>query len=709
MSHDNGISTDDLTPERELILHAERLDHEGLSFYVLQIQGQEGSPATLNPSGLLNFQQALTQAQEAREQEPFDYLVIAGTSRAFCAGADLGVAERVTGESDARDLAKIGHETFALLEQFPVPTIALLEGLALGGGLELALHCDYRVSTEQGGPFGLPEVSLGIIPGWGGSFLLPHLIGIEPALKMIIQNAVSGRPGIRPPEALDLGLIDHLLAEAEADSNSDDGARSLSSSISGLASAIAEGKTPIQPEKKAREFKPHLDWLEVLTAARSQAAGGSPLPPSADRAFTLLEISATADRAKSREAEIYHLAQGLISVEAKASLYSLNLLRSARKQAKTYAGKELNWQRIALIGAGAMAVQIAVVIASALKLPVYLRDINQEQVSRALAHRDNILEKSVKRGKLTDAAASDLKSMISIGTSMEPFREADLIIEAVSEDMAIKQKVFAELDTIIPATSILASNTSALSISAMAQNVSHPQRVVGIHFFNPVERMPLVEIVQGAKTDAPIVEQAHAFVAKLSKIGITVADAPGFVVNRILLRYLGITLNALERHTPASVVIQVSRSIGLPMNPLQLIDLVSPHVTADVLRSLRSEFGPRFPHSPGLESLAESKTPFYINDPNAPSDGGRPPQILNDAALAAFGADVPAPETKDTLLTATQHALAEEISLMLGDEVVKDSSVIDLGMLLGAGWPNFRGGITPYLRDVGKLTTGKGA
>lgn len=668
--------------ERDITLEVTEESGGGAEFLVVRMSGPDGSPVTFGTRGLQQLHRTIEALGNAHDLSAKAAVIFTGTASAFAAGADLKVAAAISDHHSALALGELGHQTFSAIAQLPLPTIALISGVAAGGGLELALHCDYRVGLGAAGPLSLPEASLGIIPGWGGTFLLPHLIGIEAALEVALWRPARNKRGVSGRSALEIGLIDHLIDEP-------------SNALDDIGQWLTkmEVSSPKGSRSENANLAPNQQWLLAITRARERLRSQNASPASARTLVDLFEIANRRDRDLSRRMEVRALARGLISSEFKAALRSQELLRRAGRHHSHLAAESHQPQQVSIMGAGLMAVQLGFAIAKSGSARVYLRDINDDRVSAALTHLSSLLAEARQRGLSCDAA-SNIKSRISFGTDAGPIEVSELVIEAVSEDITIKRAVLREIETLVNDEAIIATNTSALSITEMATELRHPERFVGIHFFNPIERMPLVEIVHSPVTSIQAVSSATAFAASLGKITVQVRDAPGFVVNRILLRYLSEVLISAEAGASAATVSAVSRDLLLPMNPLALIDLVGATVTNEVLLTLQRTLGERFHASTPLQLIADENRRFYATS----GDSMKP----DETTLALFGKPTDSQDPEAVSLQ-IRLALADEITRMLDESVVDSVEVIDLAMLLGAGWHLQRGGITPYLIETGLL------
>ncbi|HLS16104.1 MAG TPA: 3-hydroxyacyl-CoA dehydrogenase family protein, partial [Beutenbergiaceae bacterium] len=403
-----------------------------------------------------------------------------------------------------------------------------------------------------------------------------------------------------------------------------------------------------------------------------------------------------ADRDASYAAENDALADLILSPEFAAGVYAFDLTTRRAKQPVGAPEAELARpvRSVGIAGAGLMASQLALLIARRMKVPVMMRDLDEQRAAKGLSFVTTQVEELLESGRISTDEANRLRSLVTVTTELDDLADRDLVIEAVFEELSIKRQVFAELEAVLSPETVLATNTSALSVSAMAASLTYPQRVVGLHFFNPVAQMPLVEVVRAEHTDDATYATAFAVAKATRKSAIAVADAPGFVVNRLLVRLLGEVLGSLEEGTPVEVADAALRPLGLPMGPFQLLQLVGPAVAEHVLDTLREKLGDRYPTSPGLRRMVAEQAAFVRAE-------GRPgPASPVDPSIEQFfgsrARDGTAQSAAD-LLGRVRDALAQEVDLMLTERVVSAKEDIDLAMILGAGWPFHLGGITPYL------------
>ena len=598
-------------------------------------------------------------------------LLLTGKPFVFAVGADIGEFGEIT-PARARLGGQAGHELFGRLRDLPFVTVAAINGAALGGGVEIALHCDYRTIASSVRHFACPEVFLGLIPGWGGTQLVPQLVGAEQAVTFIVENPLRQNRMLDARRALDAGFADALLEPVEF----------LDESLAFLLGKIEEGAG------KRRPAADLSDVAEVCRKARSrldgQVHGATPAPY---RALDLIEGSASWSLVEGYRAEEDALAELLPGPGAQASVYAFDLVeRRARRGVGMPDAEPRRVQRVGVVGAGLMARQLALLLLRRLEVPVVLRDLTQEQVDAAIAWIADELADLVRRGRLAEGKARFLGSLVSGDTGWEVFEGCDLVLEAVFEEMAVKKAVFAELEQVVSAQCVLATNTSSLSVTEMGADLEHPERVVGMHFFNPVAVLPLVELARTPKTDDVSLATAWAVTKKLRKTGVLVRDAPAFVVNRLLGRQGSVVMQALDHGNTVEETDEAVLRMGLPMAPSVLLQLVGPRVANHVRHTLNDAWPDRYPLSLTLQSMAE---------------GGDAPVVVEHD-----------PRSVEELHTAVLEALADESRHILEEGVVAEAADIDTCLLLGAGFPFWLGGITKHLdqtgvsqRVVGRLLT----
>jgi 3-hydroxyacyl-CoA dehydrogenase/enoyl-CoA hydratase/carnithine racemase len=643
-------------------------------------------PNTFGVRGLLSLNTALHSIAPRAAAGEIAAVGVTGKPFILGAGADLDGAALADTRDKALGIARLGHAVFRRLGELGVPSFGFINGVALGGGLEVALHCTYRTISSGVPMIALPECFLGLVPGWGGTYLLPRLIGAAAALKVIIENPLSQNTMLRGPQAYSLGIADAMFAPADF----------LEESLR-WAGLVLSGSVSVS----RAELAPAADWDAAVGAARFLVDGKlHRAAPAPYRALDLVAAARTRGRDEGFAAEDEALADLLLSDELRAGLYAFDLVQKRAKRPAGAPDKSLARPvtKVGIVGAGLMAAQIALLFARRLQVPVVLTDLDQARVDAGVAHVHAQIDKQLARGRVSADAANRQKALVTGSVSKDGFAAADLVIEAVFEELSVKKRVFAEVEAVVSADCVLATNTSSLSVTAMAEGLAHPERVVGFHFFNPVAVLPLVEVVRGAATDDAAVATALAVGKTLRKNCVIVADRPAFVVNRLLTRFLGEITRAVDEGTPFEVAEHAADPLGLPMSPFLLLQLVGPAVALHVAATLAAAFPDRFAVSPKLRALVDAgKTSVYLPDFSVD------PEVL--AALA--GGD--SPSSGPEVLARALEGLAQEIAIMLEEGVVAAPEDIDLCMILGAGWPFHLGGITPYLDRTGIAAKVNGA
>jgi 3-hydroxyacyl-CoA dehydrogenase/enoyl-CoA hydratase/carnithine racemase len=635
-------------------------------------------PTTLGPKSLTNIGAAV---DEALGRDDVVAVAITGKPFIFAVGADLKVMEAGGTPEQAKAYFALGHDTFRKLRDTEVPTFAFVNGAVMGGGLELALHCRYRTLSSGAAAVAFPEVFLGLVPGWGGSQLLPNLVGADKAVTVIVENAMNQNRMLKAKQAFELGMADVLLEPADF----------LERSLE-WASAVVRGETVVE--------RPEVDrgdaWDQALARAKGIADmrvhGAAPAPY---RAIELLALARTATYDEGIAAERTALFELAMGEELRAGLYAFDLVQRRAKRPAGAPDKALarDVTKVGVVGAGLMASQLAMLFAQRLEVPVVMTDLDSERIERGVGYVHGEVDKLLAKGRVDQDKANRLKALVTGSTGKEAFADADFVIEAVFEEMKVKQQVFAEVEAVVSPTCVLATNTSSLSVTEMASKLEHPERVVGFHFFNPVAVLPLLEIARAERTDDASLATAFAVGKTLRKSCVLVADRPAFIVNRLLTRFLGEVTRAVDEGTDFQVADKALEPLGLPMPPFVLLQLVGPAVALHVAETMHEAFPDRFGVSANLGRLvAAGKTGVYVWE-------GATPTV--DPEVAELFQQGTSPLTEEEVRRRALDALAQEIRLMLDEGVVADVRDIDLAMLLGAGWPFHLGGVTPYLDREG--------
>ncbi len=603
--------------------------------------------------------ESLARVLDRLESEDWAALVITGKPYFFSAGADLEEFTRRAAADLAREGSRTGHELFGRIRALPYPTVAAINGACLGGGVELAVHCDARTISTAVRHFACPECLLGIVPGWGGTQLVPRLVGAETAIEFVVENPLNRNRMLDGRRAHELGFADRLLEPVEFVDDS-------------LAFAVdlARDSGP----KLGTETSPlDADVADTLRKARARLddiVHGAARAPY--RALDLIEGALSGwSLEQGYEAEEDVIAELLPGPQAQASLYAFDLIERRAKRPPKLAAEPRPVARVGIVGAGLMATQLATLLLRRLELPLVVADVDEQALERARAAIEAEFAGLVAKGRYDEGEARFLGSLVRTTTGRDEFAGCQFVLEAVYEELEVKRQVFAEIEAVVSPETVLATNTSALSITAIAAELAHSERVVGMHFFNPVALLPLVEIVRGERTDDATVATALDVAAKLRKRPVLVRDAPGFVVNRVLTRLLSAVLAALERGNSVEETDEAILRLGLPMAPSVLLQIVGPPVALHVLETLHAAYPERFPLSRTLANYAAGN---------------------EEIALAEQS-----PLTQDEILESALAAIDDEIRHLLDEGVVPEAADVDTALILGAGFPFWLGGITKHL------------
>ena len=635
-------------------------------------------PNTFGPQSLLALDAAITAATALNPAA----IALTGKPFIFAAGADLSALSFITSRDQSLGIGKLGHDVFRRLGESKIPTFAFINGLALGGGLEVGLHCHYRTLASTAFT-ALPEVFLGLVPGWGGATILPKLIGPERAVQVIMLNALNNNTMMKAKDAFKLGVVDAVYEPSDF----------LERSIA-FAANVLNGTTKVE----RKDYSQDPAWESALATGKAAALkkyGGAEIA-SPMKALELISAAKSNTLGAGFDAEDLALADLTMSDPLRASLYAFNVIQKKRKKVEGAPKPALARKvgKVGVVGAGLMASQLALLLLRNLKCPIVMTDIDQERADKGVAWVKNELAKLVEKKRMSAESAARLSLLISGSSDQNTFAGCDFIIEAIFEELSLKQELFKKLETIVSPECVLATNTSSLSVERMSEGLKNPERVVGFHFFNPVAVMPLLEVARTSKTDDATTATAISVGKELKKTMIICKDAPGFVVNRLLTRFMGEITDAVDEGTSPEVADNAMRSIGFPMSPFQLLDLVGPGVALHVSETLHANLGDRYRISPTMAAMVkEGVRNFYVKN----EDGS---YGANPAALALIHKG-DSPSTAEQVRSRALTALAVEARMMLDEGVVSTAAEIDLCMLMGAGWPMHLGGILPYLDREG--------
>ncbi|HEY8540601.1 MAG TPA: 3-hydroxyacyl-CoA dehydrogenase NAD-binding domain-containing protein [Steroidobacteraceae bacterium] len=634
-------------------------DSDGVAW--LTIDRKDASANSLSRAVMEELDMQLS----ALSDNPPRALIITSAKQGFVAGADIKEFVGIQSPAQAYDMIRQGQQLFDKLAELPYPTVAAINGFALGGGLELALACRYRVLADDSSiTLGFPEVQLGVHPGLGGTVRAVQLIGPLAAMDMML----TGR-NVRPKQALALGLVDRIVPADK---------------LREAAKQLALNPPP-QRRMSLRDRLLNSGPIRPLLANRMRAqvakrarADHYPAP------YALIDLW---QRFGGRGPDAYE-AEAKSMSELLCTSTSRNLVRVffLQERLKSAAKSvEAPAQHVHVIGAGVMGGDIAAWCA-ARGLNVTLQDRAMEYVTPALDRARAFFEKRYPEPAKRDAAMQRLKADVE----GEAVAQADVVIEAIFENLEAKRELFARVEPKLKPGALLATNTSSIVLEKLAEKLANPSRLVGLHFFNPVARMPLVEVIQSQVSDSACVAKALAFARQIDKLAIPCRSSPGFLVNRVLMPYLSEAIRAVEEGIPYSLIDEAAESFGMPMGPIELADVVG----LDVIMSVGKVFFQETAAPSTLVQLVEQKklgkktgAGFYTwheGKPQKPSVGGRPiPEDLQDRLILS---------------------LVNEAVAVLREQVVADADLVDAGVIFGTGFAPFRGGPLQYAKNRGVQT-----
>ncbi|HUL45654.1 MAG TPA: 3-hydroxyacyl-CoA dehydrogenase NAD-binding domain-containing protein [Steroidobacteraceae bacterium] len=635
-------------------------DAEGVAWLTLDKPGTSANvlsgPVLLELDGLL----------ASLEREPPRALVVLSAKKSgFVAGADIREFTGVTDADSGYLLIHRGQQVFNRLAALPCPSVAAIRGFALGGGLELALACRYRVAVgDERLSLGLPEVQLGIHPGFGGTVRSVQVAGVRAAMELML----TGKP-VRADKALRLGLVDALTSEAELRN----AARALA-----LKSPPPRRAPLLQRLLSAAPLRPLVRRSLIAQVARRAPPDHYPAP------YAIIELWARhgARGPAAYEAEARSIAH-LFTTPTSRNLVRVFLLQDRLKNA---GGKSpLEIRHVHVVGAGVMGGDIAAW--SALRgFTVTLQDRAREYIEPALKRAAELFDKRV-RDPAENAA---VRARLRADVPGDGVPQADVVIEAIFENLDAKRELYARLEPRMKPGALLATNTSSIMLEPLSRGLARPERLVGLHFFNPVAQMPLIEIVHADDTDASAVQAATAFARRLDKLPIPCRSAPGFMVNRVLTPYINEAMYAAEEGVALAAIDRTAVRFGMPMGPIELADVVGLDVGAHVGEIIARELGRPVPELPRLAALLAAK--------KLGKKSGEGFYLWRDGKPVKSGGAGAAPEDLEDRLIL---ALVNECVACLRERVVEDADLADAAVIFGTGFAPFRGGPLAYARARG--------
>ena len=668
-----------------------RVDEKGVAW--ITFDDPERKVNVLSERVLTRFDELLTEVRDSVRRGQVRVAIFCSAKRGFIAGADVTAIEALEDPAAGAEGARFGQRIFSSLTELGVPTVAAIHGICLGGGVELSLACSHRVASDSPTTkMGLPEVLLGILPAWGGTSRLPRLVGVEASLDLML----SGRQ-VSSSSARRMGLVDEVLPA--------DLFREKLADFAEAAAANPSKKPARRPLLKRFKDGTAPGRRLVLFFARKQVmrrtGGHYPAP------LKIIEVVGRSIRkpiARALEIEATAAGELVASSVCKNLIHVFHLREGARKgtgvEDETVEPTPVNY--LAVLGAGVMGGGIAQ-LAAYRGIHVRMKDIQHDAVASGLQHAQKLFSGLVKRKKLRRREADQRMALISGSLSYQGFERQDLVVEAVVERMDIKRIVLRETEDAVRAGCILATNTSSLSVDEMASALARPEDFVGMHFFNPVHRLPLVEVVRGARSSDRAVATTYGLALALGKVPVVTRDGPGFLVNRILGPYMNEAGLLLADGATVEAIDGAAKRFGMPMGPLRLIDEVGIDISRHAGQSLYEALGDRLTPAPPLLALAESGRlgkkgglGFYRYEGD--KEVGVYPEIyaVLSKSVPASRATLEEKDIRDRLVL----AMVNEAARVLDDDIVQHAGEVDLAMIMGTGFPPFRGGLLRFADTI---------
>ena len=611
-------------------------------------------------------------------------IVVSKKPGIFIAGADVSEFQKVTSQQQAEEYTRFGQQVFVKFSKLPQITLALIDGACMGGGTELALNCDYRIATDNPKTsIALPEVKLGIFPAWTGTTKLPRLVGIPTALDMILTGrSFDGR------RAKKIGLVDEVVPAPIA----------LESAKSFLSKQKGKRRGKGENVHFYLEGNPLARRLVFKKARQGvmEKTGGH--YPAALKAIDVMEVGYSRGLDAGLAAEPRE-ASALIMGDVAQNLVRLFFMMEDAKKGSGPAPRPV--KKVGVLGAGVMGGGIAQIVVDKSDIPVRMKDINWNALAGGMKAAAKLWRKKVERRRMKRNEMQRRLSMITTSTDWAGFSDTDVVVEAVVENVAIKQQVLAEYEAIARPEAIFATNTSTIPITQIAAKAARPENVVGMHFFNPVDRMPLVEVIAGEKTSPVAVATTAALARKIGKTVVLCKDGPGFVVNRILAPYMNEAAMLLEEGNSIESIDKAMTDFGMPMGPLALLDEVGIDVANKAAHVLAEAFAGRMTEPKSLAKLLEDKR---LGKKNARGvylwkEGKR--AGADPAIYKLIGVRPTKVTPPEKLAERMVLAMINEASLVLKDNIVASAPELDLAMIMGTGFPPFRGGLMRYADKLG--------
>ena len=616
-------------------------------------------------------------------------VVISGKDNSFVAGADISMLAACESAQDATTIAKGGQDMFQRIEDMPVTFVAAIHGPALGGGLELALACHYRVCSDDAKTqLGLPEVQLGLLPGSGGTQRLPKLISVQQAMKMMLTGA-----SVRAKQAKKYGIVDDMVPQSI------------------LLDVAIEMAKKTKPKRKGPKLDLMGKFLEntsvgrnlMFSQARKQTASKTQGNyPSPALIIDCIETGLSKGFKKGLDVEAQHFGNLVMSSES-AALRSLFFATTDMKKETGIEGVQpASLKKVGVLGGGLMGGGIAFVTATKAGLPARIKDIRSEGIANAIKYSFDILNKKVKRGFMQKSEMQKQMALLTGSVDYSGFRDVDVVIEAVFEDLSLKQNMVAEVEENCAEHTIFASNTSSIPITQIAEKAKRPEQVIGLHYFSPVDKMPLAEVIAHAKTSDKTISTTVELAKKQGKTPIVVKDGAGFYVNRILAPYMNEAAEVLLSGEPIEHIDQSLVKFGFPVGPVKLLDEVGIDVGTKIGPILQAQFGDRFASNPGFNKILADDRKGKKNKRGFYDYSGKKPGKEVDSSIYTLLGITPASKMRHEQISERCVLLMlNEAAMCLDEGVVRNARDGDIGAIFGIGFPPFLGGPFRYMHTLG--------
>ncbi len=617
-------------------------------------------------------------------------VVTSGKADSFVAGADITMLAACKSEADAKTLSQQGHVVFSELEDLSIPVVAAINGACLGGGLELALACHLRVcSDDKKTMLGVPEVQLGLLPGSGGTQRLPRLVGIAAALDMML----TGKQ-IRPKQALKMGLVNDVVPNSIL--------------VETAVELAKKGKQAAKPVKQSKinqflessSFTRDIMFDQARKQVMKKTQGNYPAPA---KIIDCVRQGMNKGMIKGLEVEATHFANLVMSKESAALRSLFFATTEMKKETGAEGASPRKVKKVMVLGGGLMGGGIASVTTTKAKIPARVKDISEQGLSNALSYAYKLLDKGVKRRHMTPAARDNIMSLMTTTTEYTGIKDADIVVEAVFEDLALKHQMVKDVERECGENTIFASNTSSLPISQIAAAASRPENVIGLHYFSPVEKMPLVEVIAHKTTSPETIATTVAFARKQGKTPIVVQDGAGFYVNRILALYMNEAAQLLLEGQRIEHLDRALVKFGFPVGPMTLLDEVGIDVGAKISPILEKELGERFSAPAAFDKLLaddrkgrKNGKGFYQYGPKAKKD-----KLVDESVYKVLDILIASDkEAKDVAERCTVQMLNEAVRC-LEEGIIASARDGDIGAIFGIGFPPFLGGPFRYIDTLG--------